>query len=617
MKTKIVSYLKNKKITEPTDVDKLIISTFMVKNGILVKHNKLIQTYLINEQNDTNQNLLEDFLELINNEIDDFNFEELIQLFEYVISPSDRIVNGAVYTPDNIRTYITNEVIDKKQKDTSFTSVKIADISCGCGGFLFNAAKTLKTLTNQSYKDIFKNNLFGLDIQEYSIQRTKLLLSLLALINSEDIPEFNFNLFVGDALLFNWDKFLPKFSGFDVILGNPPYVCARNLNIETKKFLRNWSVSASGNSDLYIPFFQIAIENLSPNGVLGYITMNTFFKSLNGRALRDYFKNKQLNFQIIDFGCEQVFRSRNTYTCICFIINKNSKYLEYYKSESHSLFKKKQFNKIKYAILDSKKGWNLQDTNIVSKIEAIGQPFGKKYKTSHGIATLKNDIYIFKPVKEDERYYYFKKDKYYKVEKDICKSIINSNKLSSSYSLSDLEEKVIFPYNRDSNSSAKLIEEDIFKEKYPEAYQYLWGKRNILALRDKGVGKYANWFAFGRTQSLNVVGNKLFLPKMSNKNPSGIISTDRDLLFYNGIAIVGHTRRELLFIKRIIESKLFWYYIKTTSKPYSSDYYSLNGNYINNFGIYDFTEQEIDFIIKEKDQNKLDLFIEEKYGIKI
>ena len=36
-----------------------------------------------------------------------------------------------------------------------------------------------------------------------------------------------------------------------------------------------------------------------------------------------------------------------------------------------------------------------------------------------------------------------------------------------------------------------------------------------------------------------------------------------------------------------MESRLFWYYIKTTSKPYSSNYYSLNGNYINNFGNID------------------------------
>lgn len=614
MKKKIVSYLKNKKITNPIDVDKLLISSFIISNNFFIKNNILIKKYLIGTDDSQTTIILKDLIELINKEINDYNFEELIKLFEYVISPSDRIVNGAVYTPENIRTYITNTVL-KKRKDIS--TIKIADISCGCGGFLFNAAQNLKKLTNETYNNIFEKNIFGLDIQEYSIQRTKLLLSLLALINGEDIPEFKFNLFVGDALIFNWNDYISDFSGFNIILGNPPYVCARNLNIETKKLLKNWSVSSTGNSDLYIPFFQIAIENLASEGILGYITMNTFFKSLNGRALREYFQNKQLNFQIIDFGCEQIFRSRNTYTCICFIKNKISSYLEYYKSESNNLNDKKQFNKIKYSLLNSKKGWNLKDTDIISKIEAIGSPFGEKYKTSHGLATLKNDIYIFKPIYEDEKYYYFNKDKDYKIEKELCKSIINSNKLSSSYSLKDLEEKIIFPYNRDTHSSAKLIKESILKTKYPEAYRYLLSKKDILAKRDKGSGKYEDWFAFGRTQSLNVIGNKLFLPKMSNKTPSSIISTDKDLLFYNGIAIVGHTKKELLLIKRIIESRLFWYYIKTTSKPYSSDYYSLNGNYINNFGIYNFSDEEINYILKEKNQEKLDLFIENKYGIQL
>ncbi|PXY88446.1 Eco57I restriction-modification methylase domain-containing protein [Gilliamella apis] len=614
MKNKVITYFKHNKITKPFEVDQLIISAFIYKNNISLKNNKLIKSYLITSMKKTNNKLFNTFLDLINNEIHEFNFEELIKLFEYVISPSDRIVNGAVYTPKNIRTYITNTVL-KKRKDIS--TIKIADISCGCGGFLFNAAQNLKKLTNETYKNIFEKNIFGLDIQEYSIQRTKLLLSLLALINGEDIPEFKFNLFVGDALIFNWNDYISDFSGFNIILGNPPYVCARNLNIETKKLLKNWSVSSTGNSDLYIPFFQIAIENLASEGILGYITMNTFFKSLNGRALREYFQNKQLNFQIIDFGCEQIFRSRNTYTCICFIKNKISSYLEYYKSESNNLNDKKQFNKIKYSLLNSKKGWNLKDTDIISKIEEIGSPFGEKYKTSHGLATLKNDIYIFKPIYEDEKYYYFNKDKDYKIEKELCKSIINSNKLSSSYSLKDLEEKIIFPYNRDTHSSAKLIKESILKTKYPEAYRYLLSKKDILAKRDKGSGKYEDWFAFGRTQSLNVIGNKLFLPKMSNKTPSSIISTDKDLLFYNGIAIVGHTKKELLLIKRIIESRLFWYYIKTTSKPYSSDYYSLNGNYINNFGIYNFSDEEINYILKEKNQKKLDLFIENKYGIQL
>src|SRR5690606_22769303 len=151
--------------------------------------------------------------------------EELIELFEFVISPADRIINGAIYTPENIRNYIVKNTLNKVTDIDN--EIKISDIACGCGGFLFNASIELKQNLGISYADIFKSNIFGIDIQEYSINRTKLLLSLLALKSGEDEKEFKFNLYQGDSLDFIWEKKYKEFTGFDVILGNPPYVCAR------------------------------------------------------------------------------------------------------------------------------------------------------------------------------------------------------------------------------------------------------------------------------------------------------------------------------------------------------------------------------------------------------
>jgi adenine-specific DNA-methyltransferase len=70
--------------------------------------------------------------------------------------------------------------------------------------------------------------------------------------------------------------------------------------------------------------------------------------------------------------------------------------------------------------------------------------FGDLYKTRHGIATLKNDIYIFNPVKEDKDYYYLQNGSLYQIEKGICKDIVNTNKLSRAVSINKLKEKVIF-----------------------------------------------------------------------------------------------------------------------------------------------------------------------------
>lgn len=109
----------------------------------------------------------------------------------------------------------------------------------------------------------------------------------------------------------------------------------------------------------------------------------------------------------------------------------------------------------------------------------------------------------------------------------------------------------------------------------------------------------------------------MFFPKYSDKTPSFIINSDDDLLFYNGLAVVGSSEIEMEIIKKIMESKIFWYYIKTTSKPYSANYYSLNGNYINNFGVCELTDEEKKFLIEETDQNILNDFFENKYELHV
>ncbi len=618
MSTQVFNFLQEYS-TQPEDVDKIIISSFVRVNGINLDNNKFLKLYIVDEKENKESSIIEKFIEILNSENIKLDFEGLIKLFEFVISPADRVINGAIYTPSYIREYIISQTISSNR---DIETLKIADIACGCGGFLFDVSQKIRTVTGKKYSQIFEENIYGLDIQDYSITRTKLLLSLLAISENEDIEEFKFNLFTGDALTFKFSDYLTGFTGFNAILGNPPYVCSRHLSKETKELMSKWSVSRSGHPDLYIPFFQIALENLSDHGKLGYITMNSFFKSLNGRALREYFQEKECQFRIVDFGSEQIFNSRNTYTCICLIKKHQSNYLEYTKLNNSQLLKNElSFNRINYDQLDFMKGWNLQDHNIASKLESIGIPLGNLYKSRHGIATLRNRIYIFKPMNEDQDYYYLRDKEsniLYPIEKNICKDVINSNRLSREKEISEIRQKLIFPYkNFTDTSRAQILDESFFKEKFPKAYIYLDSKRQELALRDKGYGVYESWFAFGRTQSLEKMKLKLFFPKMSDRPPSCIINSDENLLFYNGQAIIGESEDELLLLKRIIESKLFWYYIKSTSKPYSSDYYSLNGNYINNFGIYQFNEKEKKHFLSITTAEEIDAFLFDKYQISI
>lgn len=613
MKRQILNYLKQHKLTDTKVVDSLIVSVFLRYKNIEVKNNSLLTEYL-DLQFENKDKLIEELLEIISRQESVFGFEELIQLFEFVISPAERVINGAIYTPKIIREFIISQTLAKKGNKNIGTSI-IADISCGCGAFLVDAARFLKEKIGSSYQKIFQQNIYGLDIEEYSITRTKILLSLLALSEGED-TNFIFNLFVGDALSFLWHDHVINFQGFDFILGNPPYVTSRHLTDKTRELISKKRTCQSGNPDLYIPFFEIGVENLSSYGILGYITMNSFFKSLNARGLRQYFQEKALGFRIYDFGSEQIFQARNTYTCICIIENCSQNAIKYTQTKPGRLNDQIEWELIAYEDLDAYNGWNLKNHKVISKIEKTGKPLGHLYQTSHGLATLRNNIFIFTPVKEDQLYYYLDNgNKLYPIEKDICCDVINSNKLSRCYELNSIKEKLIFPYTDE--KKPQVIEEDFFKSAYPKAYEYLNQQKYLLGQRDKGKGKYSHWYAYGRSQGLEQIKHKMFFPKYSDQTPHYLIHSDKRLYFYNGQAFFGESVKELEILKRILETRLFWFYIASTSKPYSSNYYSLNGTYIKNFGICDLSEEEKEFILSEDDKSKLDVFFEKKYGVNL
>ncbi|MFW3345393.1 HsdM family class I SAM-dependent methyltransferase [Aliarcobacter butzleri] len=613
MNQQVFNYLR-KYNHEVSSINRLLISAYVYIKNINIEKNKTILDLLIKEKDEEEYKFLEEFILLVKKVEENFNYEELLELFEFVISPSDKVINGAIYTPKNIREYITKQSFNELQNKQT-EQIKIADIACGCGGFLIDASLEIKRITNKSFRKIFQENIFGVDIQEYSIERTKILLSLLAITYEEDVEEFQFNLYIANSLEFEWlkeDNQIKKNKGFDLILGNPPYVCSRNMDDETKELMKKWSTCKTGHPDLYIPFFQIGYELLTTNGILGFITVNTFMHSINGRAIREYFSENKVLLKIIDFKDEQIFKSRMTYTCICILEKKQSEFIYYTSSKEINLqdISKLKFNKDSYKNLDTQKGWSLKNSDLVNKLESIGTSFGKIYNTKSGIATLKNNIYIFKATKEDDKYFYMSDGT--EIEKEICKEVINTNQLNTCTDVDSLKEKIIFPYNYNENQ-AVIIEEDKFSKQFPKTYKYLLTKKDILATRDKGNGKYPVWYAFGRTQSLEKVKDKLFFPQLVKKGFKAVINDDENLYFYNGMAAYAEDKESLKILEKLLVSDVMWSYIENKSKHYASGYFGLGKNYLKNFGICNFTDDEKDFLLKESDSTKLNNFFNSKY----
>ena len=117
------------------------------------------------------------------------------------------------------------------------------------------------------------------------------------------------------------------FEGFDVIIGNPPYISLEKLRKDVPVYSRMHRIDEQGNfgqktystlesrGDIYSLFVERGLHLLRKGGHLSYIMPNKWEKVMYGRPLRELFLNTNLS-QLIDFGDNQIFEDATTYTCI-------------------------------------------------------------------------------------------------------------------------------------------------------------------------------------------------------------------------------------------------------------------------------------------------------------
>ena len=116
------------------------------------------------------------------------------------------------------------------------------------------------------------------------------------------------------------------FEGFDVIIGNPPYINLEKLKVDSSIYASMHRIDEKGitqktyqthdsQGDLYTLFIERGLHLLRNGGHLSHIVPNKWEKVKYGRPLRELFLNKNL-YQLIDFGNNQIFEDATTYTCI-------------------------------------------------------------------------------------------------------------------------------------------------------------------------------------------------------------------------------------------------------------------------------------------------------------
>lgn len=602
------------------DIEKSLVHFFVELNNLKACKNKLIIEILDNKSGEISK-----IKEILKTKFHKFSINDLETAFELLIPSEDRKINGAFFTPPIITNYIAGDLIISDK-------VKICDPSCGCGAFLIASIETLRKKFFKKVIDAIESNIFGVDILDYSVRRCKIILTLLALLNNEDKENINFDVYQEDSLNIDWFKLFPsimKNGGFDIVIGNPPYVKYQDLPDKLRKDLfKNWKTLKTGTYNLYFAFFELGISLIKNNGKLGYITPNNYFTSLAGIHLREFLQLNRHIDKIIDFNHIKIFDAQ-TYTCVTFLSKMAKDYFLFERINDRKRLPSLtdiKFSHVKYEDLDAKK-WRLlreADQKNIKQLETSGIRLGNIVDINVGIATCKDNIYFIDGSTIENGYYKkeFNKKVFY-IEKEITRLIVKISDFKSQKELCENKRRIIFPYYI-KNGKAYLILKDELKRKYPKCYEYLLTTKQELEKRDKGKVKYEEWYAYARTQGLTSWGEKLLTPTFSSK-PRFLFEKNPEALFCNGYGIFPTNTNGNLFngslplelLTKILNSQIMAYYVDKTSIAIEGGYPCYQKNFIERFGIPYFNEKEQEYLKREENNEKINKFLVKKYGINI
>jgi len=232
-------------------------------------------------------------------------------------------------------------------RDEVLKRTRVLDPACGSGAFLIAAFDHLLAQYERANaalaalqggqsslfdlnKTILTNNLFGVDLSKESVEITKLSLWLKTAERGKALTFLDDNIQQGNSIVddsaldpaaFDWrGRFKQVFAdgGFDVVIGNPPYV-RQELLSPYKPYLQEHYKSFDGVADLYTYFYERGFQVLKEGGALSYIVTNKWLKSGYGEALRRFFAESTVFEQILDFGHAPIFEDADTFPCIVLV----------------------------------------------------------------------------------------------------------------------------------------------------------------------------------------------------------------------------------------------------------------------------------------------------------
>ncbi|VVB54970.1 Uncharacterised protein [uncultured archaeon] len=354
-----------------------------------------------------------------------------------------------------------------------------------------------------------------------------------------------------------------KRGGFDIVIGNPPYVDAQTQSSKYEKTtIKALYLSYTNNCDYYVPFIELgAIKLCSKDGRFSYICPNNFLKLEYGKNIRKLLEGRV--YEIDDFGANQVFYGSDitNYSLLIFSRGK-CKILDYryfkYKKDFEPILKSGRLNfsypadefedNISYhSLYQDYKGFVLFNEspwifltkleekylpNIITDNIPLTEVIGAKIH--EGSSTGDDDFYLLEDCKNKkgliEGFSKLKEERI-TIEKELCKKYVK--RISEDFRIVDENMFLVFPYKKQGDGYISLSEKEL--KKYSIGYPYFKEFRGRLEKRED-IKKKSNfedtWFLFSAARSLEYYDkNKIIMKFTSKDKPKFAI--DKEGYFHN------------------------------------------------------------------------------------
>ena len=357
-----------------------VLDNIKISDDVLAEHTRKLSEY--DFESDVDVNILGHIFENSLSEIEEVTQQITSGAAPQT---SKRKQDGVFYTPQFITKYIVENTVgrlcEEKKKELNIVEeeyksdqnrqlktkqrlleqlkeyrewllqLTILDPACGSGAFLNAALQHLiiehkhideleKKVLGYSleFQDvehhILENNLYGVDINEESVGIAQLALWLRTAKPHRKLNSLNQNIKCGNSLIsdpaiagekaFDWQKEFPQVfekGGFDVVIGNPPYVNMANIqNEQERKFYQNNYSTVKNKCDLYSIFTEKAKSLLKEKGLLGFIFPNSWMGTESFSKYREFLSKEVNVYQLVELP-PGVFEDAIVTTVLCFYRN--------------------------------------------------------------------------------------------------------------------------------------------------------------------------------------------------------------------------------------------------------------------------------------------------------